>query len=457
MAIVRRRLFAVRIALVVALGASVSGLLAAPASATNADLDPTFGNGGQVTTGFAGSAGAVDLARQGNRILVLGSVRPSAGGEDIAIARYQSNGHPDTAFGDGGKVVVGFPGGEIDARSLLALPSGKFYVGGTFTANGFGHSTFALARFLRGGGLDTSFGDGGRVVADLGQGDFFLADLVRQANGKLVAGGNGSPAPGSLATSFGLARFGANGSVDRSYGNDGHVVTQFHVGSGDQPFAYLHGLAVDTSNRVVAVGAASSDICTFRWALARYLPNGSLDPSFGGDGRVVTKFQNHSEAWAVEFGDDNRLTVAGSNQFEGCGGSAPPATGNAALARYLPTGALDHTFGGDGKVTTTFLGSKDADASYSAMTLEEGGQIAATGSAYDQSGHLNVIVGLYLRNGNPNTAFSGDGKASAGGPGQDALGLALYEDIDGRPVVAGRSLPETGADRFLVERFKASS
>ena len=197
------------------------------AGAGSGDLDPTFGDGGQVTTSFAGSSSVVDMARVGTRILVVAGVFRSGEPRRIGVARFLQNGHLDTAFGNGGKVVVGFTGGSVDPSAIVALNDGRFVVGGTFSPKGGGRSSFALVRFLQGGGLDTSFGNHGRVVADLGPGRWFLLDLVRQANGKLVGGGEMQETSGSFAVGFGLARFAADGSIDRSYGTDGHVVTLF--------------------------------------------------------------------------------------------------------------------------------------------------------------------------------------------------------------------------------------
>jgi uncharacterized delta-60 repeat protein len=264
---------------------------------------------------------------------------------------------------------------------------------------------------------------------------------------------------------FGLARFSAAGSVDESYGDEGHVVTSFPIHTDDpkaRPTSQIRGLTVDVAGRVVAVGSAGYfgiDSCFIDWGLARYLPDGSLDRSFGGDGRVVTRVGGYvPTATAVRFGDDNRLTVVGHTRTIGCGASSPPELSDGAVARYLANGKLDRSFSGDGKVRTRFFGTLDAEARFEGMTLEEGGQVVAAGFAEQQSsGRLVVIVAAYLRNGHLNTAFSGDGKAWAAGPLQDATGSAVFEDPAGRPVFAGRTFSGGAQARYLVERFTASS
>ena len=78
---------------------------------------------------------------------------------------------------------------------------------------------------------------------------------------------------------------------------------------------------------------------------------GDLDVSFGIDGKVLTDFDgSNDEGQAVILQPDGKLVVAGT--------SLDPAVGTArfGLGRYLPDVSLDATFGGDGRVTTDFVG-----------------------------------------------------------------------------------------------------
>jgi uncharacterized delta-60 repeat protein len=449
-----------RRSVVIVAAASVAALVAGvvPADAgSSSDLDPSFGRGGQVVRPFASGASVADIAMVGTRILVAGSTENDP--HRIALIRLLPNGNIDQAFGDGGKTFVGFPGGSIQAASLAVLPNRSFVVGGTFDPNGSAPPRFALARFHQDGSLDTSFGHAGRSVANLGAGPWRLNALVRQPGGSMLAAGEGPlrQPGGSRESVFAVAKFRPNGSLDASYGDGGRVLTSF---SGPKGFAgsSADALTVDTGGRAVVAGSATLGQCVVKWAIARYLPSGDLDQSFGGDGRVLTAFGDVATATGVAFGDDNRITAAGWTESGGCSPTSPPPTGTAAAARWLPSGKLDRTFGGDGKVTTAFFGSGGSLASYQDMTLEEGGQIAAAGFAqFPSTDGSAVIIGEYLRNGQLNPAFSGDGRASAVGPLQDTSGLALFEDPNGRPVVAGNAWSGQGSiDRFIVERFLAS-
>jgi uncharacterized delta-60 repeat protein len=431
---------------------------AIPAGATNPDLDASFGGDGEVVTGFTGPAGATSLAFTNRGILVAGVSSPSDGPARIALARYRDDGSLDTSFGGDGKVETVFKAGQVTTASLLMLPSGQFVVGATVESDTT--ARFALAKYRPDGSLAPSFGVAGKVVTNFGFGDWYLHDVVRQSNGKLVAGGLRitTGLGGGEFGRFALARFLPDGSVDQDYGDHGHLVTAFRTSSeGNDPDSGINGLAIDVQDRTVAVGWTSADSCHYRWALARYRADGGLDATFGGDGRVVTAFRhNDDRAEAVEVGDDNTISVAGSDTAHGCGSNPPPDTGSAALARYRANGKLDDTFGGDGRVTSVFLGSEKSNAHYEDLRLMEGGFIAATGMAHNLADNVFVVtVGEYVRSGRLNGAFSGDGKAKARGPYDVSVGSGIVVDPDGRPVVAGSTFGSRHRSRFLVARFKA--
>jgi uncharacterized delta-60 repeat protein len=98
---------------VLAAAALAAVLLLAPASAQAApgSLDPTFGNGGIVTTAFGNVAfGNVDeahgvLLQPDGKIVAVGA-SSAAGRVAFALARYEPNGALDATFGTGGKVTL---------------------------------------------------------------------------------------------------------------------------------------------------------------------------------------------------------------------------------------------------------------------------------------------------------------------------------------------------------------
>lgn len=111
------------------------------------DFDLGFGNGGKVTTDFAGNYDngfALALQNDGKIILAGGTYLDTVR-IDFALARYNQNGSPDSSFGSGGKVHTTFPfSAGISAVNNIAIqPDGKIVAAGTTYGNGF--YDFALA------------------------------------------------------------------------------------------------------------------------------------------------------------------------------------------------------------------------------------------------------------------------------------------------------------------------
>lgn len=177
------------------------------------------------------------------------------------------------------------------------------------------------------GDLDPTFGVGGLVITDFGGFDANSRVGVHiQADGKIVVFSN-TTAGGNLSNlfNFALARYLPNGSLDNTFGNNGLVITDF----GGNEFS--GDIAIQADGRIVVAG---------RNKLVRYNTNGSLDTSFGINGEVNTSV----DAFDVLIQPDQLILTSGD------------LGGNFVLARYLPNGNLDNTFGTNGIVVTDFGG-----------------------------------------------------------------------------------------------------
>ena len=180
----------------------------------NGKPDTTFGHGGKVLTDLGGTypegTEAVAVQEDGKVVAVGGCpARGTKSDSDFAVVRYTSNGKMDTSFGQGGKVLTDFGGRFDDSASALVIqPDGKLVVaGGTGTRF---KGDFALVRYTTGGGLDVSFGKGGKVRTNLG-GDDWVNSIAAQADGKIVAAGASESSPrdhgGCGSCDFALARY----------------------------------------------------------------------------------------------------------------------------------------------------------------------------------------------------------------------------------------------------------
>jgi uncharacterized delta-60 repeat protein len=202
--------------------------------------------------------------------------------------------------------------------------------------------------------LDPAFSSDGLVTTNFSgyHGDSAYA-LALQPDGKLVAAGDTFS---GIYSTFALARYNPDGSLDATFSGDGKLTTGF---AGTHAAAYA--LVMQPDGKLVAAGQSGGN-----FALARYNPDGSLDATFDGDGKVVTSLGGYGSALALILQSDGKLVAAGysSNNF--------------ALARYNLDGSLDTSFDGDGKLTTDFFGGTDEA---SALALQPDGKLVAAGRA----------------------------------------------------------------------------
>jgi uncharacterized delta-60 repeat protein len=318
----------------------------------NGGLDPTFGTGGLVTTDFGSTDQALAVALQTDGKIVTAGRR----GSDVIVARYNANGSQDTLFGSNGRVITNFGATEL-ALALVLQPDGKIVVAGrTNKPAPSGTFDFALARYDAAGTLDPTFGTAGLVTTDFGGSVDRAFAMALQPDGKLVVAGDSD-------ANFALARYNADGSLDSGFGTGGRVITTF--GGTDQASAVI----LQPDGKIVVAGQTDTGV-SIDFALARYMPNGSLDGAFGIGGRVTTNFTGASDdlGSAVALQSDGKILVGGTSDD------------NFALARYTAEGILDSTFGSAGTVTTN-LGGEDV---LHALTVQPDGAIVAVGESADR-------------------------------------------------------------------------
>jgi uncharacterized delta-60 repeat protein len=158
------------------------------------------------------------------------------------------------------------------------------------------------------------------------------------------------PAIAALAVVIGLpapATGQAPGTPDLAFGFEGLVTTSL----GSALRASGADVAIDALGRIVVAGYGSESGTDLDFAVLRYLPDGQLDPSFGGDGRVSTPIGSATGDLAASMAiqPDGRILVAG---FTAPASSTPPYPWDVALVRYLADGSLDASFGAGGIAVT---------------------------------------------------------------------------------------------------------
>lgn len=301
-------------------------------------LDRGFGRNGLVLTNFgAGNssfATALAIQPDGKTVAVGTSL---AGYHSFVLARYTVRGRLDPSFGRGGRVLTSFGArSDADASAVALQPGGKIVAAGTVLTGG--QPDFALARYNADGTLDRSFGSGGRVVTKVGDEDHGFGVVV-QPDGKVVIAGSAAAGtdPESGRGDLTLLRYAADGKLDASFGTGGQLRADAGV---------PEAVAIQPDRKLVTAGVRPGpnhreDPRVF--ALARCTEGGSLDPSFGRGGKLLTDFHAGARAVAVVVGAKGKIAAAGTVRAE-----------DFALARYTSSGRLDGSFGRGGKVVTDF-------------------------------------------------------------------------------------------------------
>jgi uncharacterized delta-60 repeat protein len=388
--------------------------------ATDGTLDPTFGAAGKIHTNIGKGDDVLSSAMMlaDGRILATGASFNGSVFELLAL-RLTATGYLDPTFGTGGIVRRGFPGRpdySVRGQGIALQPDGKIVVGG---AANLWH---AVARFMPDGAPDTEFGQGGLATSrGFGPGRSFAF----QADGELVvAGGSGGH--------FGIARFTGTGTAS-SFGRFGVVETSF--GS----LEYANAVVVQPGDqKLIAVGEQylQGGTSTRDWAAARYLPNGALDPSFHGDGKLLLDLGADDVASAIALQADGKILIGGTT------GSA--ATSSFIIARYSDSGAVDATFGAGGRASA----SAGAQAEMHAVVLQPDGAMIGVGCG--GAPRQSIVLTRWDANGAPDPKFGAAGTSMTKPGAASTCARASFRLPDGKLLVVGSSNDGLDDDALVV-------
>src|SRR6266511_3567600 len=292
-------------------------------------LDLAFGAGGVLVSDLGGNDYANGLAvRPGGSIVVAGSSY-----DEMMAAQYGPDGTLDPSFGTAGVVRISHDPTLGSTASDVALQQdGKVVLAGREFGAVSGSSLFdiAVARLNPDGTRDTSFGGGDGVV--------YLDLQGQQDEGALLVAGSYQP---SVLTPW-LARLHADGTRDRRFGRKGLVIPKVS--------GAWYDVTVQADGRIVTAGQLLADL-----AVARYLPDGKADGSFGAGGVATVKVDPsgflHGQAMGVAIHADGTILAVGAataTSVSDMAAVALLADGSAlaagyvgydsALARYTPCG-----------------------------------------------------------------------------------------------------------------------
>ncbi len=280
---------------------------------------------------------------------------------------------------------------------------------------------------------------GGTVVTQSVPSPFYQSyepDTALAADGSVAVIGAAGTSAYSVATRLAVAKFRSDGAVDTEFGNLGIATVDFSDGAADYP-AYGRSIAALPGGRWLLTGRIGPS--PFEIGLARLLPNGQLDQSYGTLGRVRISFTGSEQSVPSELQIDaeQRAWVLVSRN------SGPY------LVRLTAAGVLDTSFGDGGKLLlpNTFV--------VTCFTLDPLGRILLGGVNFGQN-HYDMAVSRLLPDGRIDTDFGESGLALIT-PDIRASAQQLRPLPDGRIVVAGNSYSSawrgTNYGRITVARL----
>jgi uncharacterized delta-60 repeat protein len=276
----------------------------------------------------------------------------------------------------------------------------------------------ALARYDSIGRLDRTFGVEGvsRIVTNA-----IMYSFKRQSDGKFIAGGR------IALYNYGLMRFQTNGLIDNTFGVNGSIETPgFPANFGSQG---IRSLALQNDGKIVATGyGAGTGSGTGGIGTVRYLPDGTLDATFSGDGIAIDNFSGiHSEAYDVKVQFDGKIIVAGK--------FLTPANYALGLLRYNTDGTLDNSFGNNGKVE--FI-HPDGIVANDLFILPDH-KILVTGSTLFFNDN-NIVLLKLNEDGSADTSFGTAGMVLTSLSNYNDNGAVIIGQSDGKIIIGANSL-----------------
>jgi|GEM_PF-1439456 len=320
----------------------------------------------------------------------------------------------------------------------------------TISMGSVGGPAGSLDLDFSGDGWATSGWAGSATTQEIGH------DVAIDASGRAVIVGEYSSATG---LNFFVARYNTDGTLDTTFsagdadGINGVKIIDF--GGSDVAF----GVAIDPEDGTIVVAGSSNQIVTddvfgedFEQndvAIARLLPSGALDTTFNGTGKLV---------WDLAFLASHSLdavedvAIQSDNSIVVVGSVTDikvVGTMDWYVSRVTSAGVKDTNFGTDGVRTLDFLG--DSFESAVGVAVQGDDKIVVGGIVQFSNSDCLFAVARLSPNGADDTTFSGDGRNSVSVPDGDARDIALQ--ADGKVVVAGSMFD--GGVKIALARFKA--
>ncbi len=304
-------------------------------------LDTTFGNSGSTSVNLGGEDAVLyDMKIQPDgKIVAVGYWEDtnSINRKDFVVVRLNANGVLDTSFNGTGIVTIAFGTNEDVARAVAVQPDGKIVVAGhSFIGS---YRDVAVARLNTDGTLDTTFSGDGKVTTDIAGNNDAATCVAINTDGKIAVASYTYGASASGAD-YGIVKYNTDGSLDTSFSGDGKHVVTLASAYNDEPVA----IAFQAGGKIIIGGTAFLSLSgRDDFAVVKLNSNGTMDTSFNGTGIFTAPIGvSDDTTQAMKILADGKILLAGN--------IAAGSYTDIGLMRIKSNGTLDTTFGTNGKI-----------------------------------------------------------------------------------------------------------
>lgn len=412
-------------------------------NAQDGNLDSTFGiNGLSVIRNIGDRSDfpvTMFITSDGKNVQVANAATDS--NTHYLLVRRNENGTLDQHFGVNGVALADIDGRDGNAFSGVELPGGKYMIAGNCLKKNFSKYTMILMRFNNNGTVDSTFGDQGNVSYSIGDdysNDYPTALLV-QKDGRLIATGYTSVSGQYVLFA---ARYLPDGRRDTSFGNAGKKLIPLSSYS-----LFGNNGALQDDGKVLIIASVQNADYQFDFATVRLNADGSLDNTFGRNGKVITDFGGNNDfPYGIAIQPDHKILVGG---YYNAGNKA-----NTGIIRYNPDGSVDATFGNKGKTAAAL---PNASVDCFSIALQPDNKIVAGATAYYLNGtNSDYALFRFQSNGKPDLGFGSNGKViTSVTDGFDAVNV-VRTNAKGKILVAGSSQSKLGISKLSEARYVTS-
>jgi len=341
----------------------------------------------------------------------------------------------DSSFGNSGIVLtdLGYPN-QI-GKALAIQSDGKIVVAGSLNNNG--HIECTLLRYLNTGTPDSSFGSNGFVSYDMNpiSTSSEVTGCIIQTDGKiLVVGSTMQWNNLDYLWDVAVVRFNTDGSLDQSFGNNGKFATDIM----DNGYQWGKAIALQPDGKILIAGGYSTnyDGGGRKVAVIRLNENGTYDYTFGLSGLALTEvgLTENSMATAIAVQPDNKILVTGQNSA-------------GFIIRYLTDGTPDNTFGTNGIVTSSY-------GYGSAIAIQPDNKIVIGANFWDVD-HSNCALIRYNSDGSLDSAFGNAGLVEFNSTDY-AFCFSVLIQSDNKIILTGIKSIDSYRTELLLVRYESS-